>query len=42
MSEECPPQHTGAITLRPIRPDDENFLYEVYASTRQHELDAMG
>jgi len=28
----------AAITLRPIRSDDELFLYEVYASTRQEEL----
>ena len=27
-----------SITLRPIRPDDEAFLYRVYASTRQEEL----
>lgn len=26
------------ITLRPIRPDDEAFLYRVYASTREDEL----
>jgi ribosomal protein S18 acetylase RimI-like enzyme len=28
----------ASITLRPIRPGDEPFLYEVYASTRQEEL----
>ncbi len=28
----------AAIELRPIRPGDEPFLYEVYASTRQEEL----
>jgi ribosomal protein S18 acetylase RimI-like enzyme len=27
-----------AITLRPIGPADEAFLYQVYASTRQEEL----
>jgi ribosomal protein S18 acetylase RimI-like enzyme len=27
-----------AITLRPIGPDDEEFLYRVYASTRELEL----
>jgi ribosomal protein S18 acetylase RimI-like enzyme len=27
-----------SITLRPIRAEDENFLYAVYASTRQEEL----
>ena len=26
------------VSLRPIRPDDEAFLYEVYASTRLDEL----
>lgn len=26
------------ISLRPIRADDEQFLYDVYASTRQEEL----
>ncbi len=30
------------ITLRPIRPDDEAFLYRVYASTRQDELAPLG
>jgi ribosomal protein S18 acetylase RimI-like enzyme len=29
---------TEAITLRPIGPEDETFLYEVYASTRVLEL----
>jgi ribosomal protein S18 acetylase RimI-like enzyme len=28
----------GGISLRPIRPDDAAFLYEVYASTRTEEL----
>lgn len=27
-----------AWSLRPIRPEDEEFLYRVYASTRQEEL----
>ena len=26
------------VSFRPIRPDDEAFLYEVYASTRTEEL----
>ncbi len=26
------------VHFRPIRPDDEAFLYEVYASTRTEEL----
>jgi ribosomal protein S18 acetylase RimI-like enzyme len=29
---------TPAISLRPILPDDEQFLYEVYKSTRAGEL----
>jgi ribosomal protein S18 acetylase RimI-like enzyme len=29
---------TTSLTLRPIRPDDEAFLYQVYASTRAEEL----
>jgi ribosomal protein S18 acetylase RimI-like enzyme len=27
-----------AVALRPVSPDDEQFLYEVYASTRRDEL----
>jgi GNAT superfamily N-acetyltransferase len=30
------------IKLRPEEPGDENFLLEVYASTRQEELDTTG
>ena len=30
------------ITVRPEQPDDEAFLFELYASTRQEELDAWG
>ncbi|MGH9242345.1 MAG: hypothetical protein ACRD3G_30220, partial [Vicinamibacterales bacterium] len=26
------------LSFRPVRPDDEAFLYEVYASTRREEL----
>lgn len=33
---------TCEITLRPIRPDDVAFLYEVYASTRMEELVPLG
>ena len=29
---------TPPVTFRPIRPDDEPFLYRVYASTREEEL----
>jgi len=33
---------TATLTLRPIRSDDEPFLYEVYASTRMEELAPLG
>ncbi len=29
---------TPGVALRPVEPDDEEFLYRVYASTRQEEL----
>ncbi len=32
----------GSVTLRPETPADEAFLFEVYASTRREELDALG
>lgn len=31
-----------ALTLRPIRPEDKSFLYEVYAGTRTEELAVTG
>jgi len=33
---------TASPTLRPARPDDEGFLYQVYASTREEELAQTG
>jgi GNAT superfamily N-acetyltransferase len=42
MHEEHSCQRTEALTLRPIRPEDEGFLYDVYASTRLGELAALG
>jgi len=36
------PVNPATITLRPERPEDEAFLREVYASTRQEELAAWG
>lgn len=30
------------ISLRPVQPDDEDFLYQVYASTRAEELAVWG
>ena len=42
MTEGLADQHARAITLRPVRPADESFLYEVYASTRLHDLAPLG
>jgi ribosomal protein S18 acetylase RimI-like enzyme len=42
MREERSSQHTEAITLRPSCPEDEGFLYTVYASTRLDELASLG
>jgi ribosomal protein S18 acetylase RimI-like enzyme len=33
-----PPQLQPSLALRPERPEDESFLYAVYASTREEEL----
>ena len=30
------------VTLRPVTADDEAFLFQLYSSTRQEELDAWG
>jgi ribosomal protein S18 acetylase RimI-like enzyme len=30
------------VTLRPVEPGDEEFLFRVYASTRQEELERVG
>lgn len=32
------PAEDRAVTLRPVTADDEEFLYEVYASSREQEL----
>ena len=32
----------SSVRLRPIRPEDEPFLYDVYASTRLEELAPLG
>lgn len=42
MSEDRSSQHSEAITLRPVRSDDEGFLDKVYASTRLEELASLG
>jgi GNAT superfamily N-acetyltransferase len=36
------PATSNIITVRPEQPQDESFLFELYASTRQEELDAWG
>jgi GNAT superfamily N-acetyltransferase len=41
MREDRPCQYTEGITLRPIRPEDEGFLFDVYASTRLDELASL-
>ena len=38
MEESQPNQSQPAVLLRAERPGDEDFLYEVYASTREEEL----
>lgn len=42
MHEDRLCQPAQGIALRPMRPDDEGFLYNVYASTRLDELTALG
>ena len=39
---ECHSPFEEALTFRAIHPDDEAFLYAVYASTRQDELAPLG
>lgn len=41
MRKDCSHQYPKGISLRPIRPEDEEFLFEVYASTRHDELAAL-
>ena len=41
MREDRSHQYARAITRRPIRPEDDDFLYQVYASTRLDELAAL-
>jgi ribosomal protein S18 acetylase RimI-like enzyme len=36
------PAISQPVALRPEQPDDEPFLFDLYASTRQDELDAWG
>jgi GNAT superfamily N-acetyltransferase len=42
MGEDRSRRHAGAISLRPVRAEDEGFLFEVYASTRLDELAPLG
>ncbi|HEX8071198.1 MAG TPA: GNAT family N-acetyltransferase [Pyrinomonadaceae bacterium] len=39
MNEQTPPP---ALTLRPVAPEDEGFLFTLYASTRADEFAPMG
>jgi ribosomal protein S18 acetylase RimI-like enzyme len=32
----------ATVAIRPVTPQDETFLFDLYASTRQEELDAWG
>jgi len=32
----------GSVSLVPVTPDDQQFLYDLYCSTRSEELDAVG
>ena len=42
MFEDHSCQYAEDITLRPTQPEDAEFLFEVYASTRLDELVALG
>jgi GNAT superfamily N-acetyltransferase len=42
MREDRSCQKAEGVTLRPIHPGDESFLYDVYASTRLEELASLG
>ncbi len=42
MHEDRSCQYGKGITVRPIRAEDEEFLFDVYASTRLDELAALG
>lgn len=35
-------QQTMTISLRPYRPDDQDFLFRLYATTRLHEIAPLG
>jgi ribosomal protein S18 acetylase RimI-like enzyme len=37
-----PRRDFGALSLRPEQPEDQAFLFELYSTTRQEELDAWG
>ncbi|MFQ5570552.1 MAG: GNAT family N-acetyltransferase [Rhodothermales bacterium] len=40
--KDCPDGIASLITLQPAQPEDEAFLFDLYASTRRAELDAWG
>ena len=42
LKESTPSNIASAVTLRPVLPEDEQFLYQVYATTRSEEMAAWG
>jgi ribosomal protein S18 acetylase RimI-like enzyme len=42
LSKEVTQYESARITLRPAQPEDEPFLYELYSSTREEEISALG
>ena len=40
--QSCAQDITTALTFRPVRQEDEKFLFEVYASTRAEEMSSTG
>lgn len=42
MDESISKTKTRQFSLRPAQPDDEPFLYELYAGTRMEEISAFG
>ena len=42
MITEVIQPNTARIALRPVQPDDEPFLFELYSSTRREEIAAFG
>ena len=42
MNEEPEQNENARVRLRPVRPEDEPFLYALYSSTRKEEIAAFG